>query len=147
MEKIQKFIKMNDINLKWVILSSLIIYSVNFFTGFVIGYSLNLAGSNDVHSFLKVLPFLTLVSYSVPFILITTITLILKFNWKNILYISLLFTILGVLENLIFGLRPFTLTGSIASLIVNGILFGLGKLFADLILKVATKYFNKKVKS
>lgn len=138
------FFNIKDINWKWIIISSLIIFSVNFFTGFVIGQSLKLAGLNDLHNFTKVMPFLTLISYTIPFVLITVITLILKFNLKDVLYISILFTILGTLENFIFGFKPFTFLGFIFSLIIYGVLFSLGKLFSTLILKVSTKLLNRK---
>ena len=142
-EQFKNLINYNDVNWKWIIISLLILYCANFFSGFIISTSLKMAGLNDPLSFKKIFPFLKLVSITVPFILFTIITVFQKFNWKHVLYISIIFTVMGVVEHLVIGLKTFTLGGTVHSLIFNIIMFGLGKLFADLILKVYTKFFNK----
>lgn len=136
-------IKNDKVDWKWILLTILIIYSANFFSGFIISSSLNIAGLDASQSYIKIAYFLTLISYFIPFLFITIITLVQKFNWKHIFYISIIFIILGFLENFFIGQKTLTLVGMVINFVSTLIIFALGKLFADIILKVYKKFFEK----
>ena len=53
-------IKNDKVDWKWILLTILIIYSANFFSGFIISSSLNIAGLDASQSYIKIAYFLTL---------------------------------------------------------------------------------------
>ena len=138
-EKIIRHTNFNHVSWKWIFIHAFIIFAANFFTGFVISTSLSLANVNEALDFKKIMPFLSLVSFSIPFIFITIITLIQKITWKHLFYLCITFSLIGVVENFFTGLNAFTFGGLIISLIRNVMIFGTGKLLADLILKIIKK--------
>ena len=138
-------VKIDNVNWKWIILTLLIICSANFFSGFIISFSLKIVGLDVWSNYEKVKPFLTLISYFFPFIFITIITLFQKFNWKHIFYITIFLYLFGILEQFLIGQKTLTFGGMVIHLISTFIILALGKLFADLIRKVNTKFFKKKI--
>jgi len=138
-EKIIRHTSFNDVSWKWIFIHVSIILMANFFIGFVISMSLTLANINDGLDNERIVKFLSIVTHFVPFIFIIIITLIQKITWKHLFYLCITFSLIGVVENFFTGLNAFTFGGLIISLIKNVIIFGTGKLLADLILKIIKK--------